>query len=183
MLTVKVKGREMFDEATMSFSVTKDCELHLEHSLISISKWESKWHKPFLSNKDQVTTTELLDYIKCMTLDKNVDPKVYVALANDVDAIKSINDYIQDPMTATWFSDKKKGRDSEVITSELVYYWMTAYNIPFECEKWHINRLITLIRVCSEKNNPDKKKMGLNETMSQNRALNEARKKALHTKG
>lgn len=183
MLTVNVKGREMFDEATMSFSVTKDCELHLEHSLISISKWESKWHKPFLSNKDQVTTTELLDYIKCMTLDKNVDDLVYVALSKDVDAIKSINDYIQDPMTATWFSDKKKVSDSEIITSELVYYWMTAYNIPFACEKWHINRLITLIRVCSEKNNPDKKKMGINETMSQNRALNEARKKALHTRG
>lgn len=173
MLTITIPATEEYDDAREEFISTEEQTLTLEHSLVSISKWESKWHKPFLS-KDEKTREETIDYIRCMTLTKNVDPNVYYALTSD--NIKEINDYIEDPMTATWFSDKHKGPKSrEIITSELIYYWMTALQIPFECQKWHINRLMTLIQICSIKSQPPKK-MGKKEAMSQQRALNAARR-------
>ena len=153
--------------------------LRLEHSLVSLSKWESKWCKPFLS-KDEKTVEETLDYIKCMTLDQNVDSNVYFCLTEE--NIKQINDYISAPMTATTFSNNKKGASREQITSELVYYWMIALNIPFECQKWHLNRLLTLIRVCEIKSQPPKK-MSRSELASRNAALNEERKRKLNTTG
>ena len=182
MLEITIPATEQWDEVTEQFVSTKEQRLQLEHSLVSLSKWESKWCKPFLSNKEK-SHEEILDYIKCMTLTKNVDPEVYNVLTNE--NIKEINDYIMAPMTATTFSENgvRKKVNNEIFTSEVIYYAMTAYNIPFEnCEKWHLNRLITLIRVCGIKNEPSKK-MSKRSIMSQNAALNAARRKKFNTKG
>jgi hypothetical protein len=154
--------------------------LSLEHSLVSLSKWESKWCKAFLT-KDEKSFEETLDYIKFMTLTQNVDSEVYNYLTNG--NISEINEYIEAPMTATYFSDEKTSKTSrEQVTAELIYYWMIALNIPFECQKWHLNRLLTLIKVCNIKNQPPKKR-SKKDIMSRNAALNAARKKQLNTKG
>lgn len=171
---------EVFDESKQEFVDKKEQILRLEHSLISLSKWESKWNKAFLSMKEK-TNEETIDYIRCMTMTPNVDPDVYSRLTSD--NIKEINDYISAPMTATWFSDEKsKGGSRETITSELIYYWMISLNIPFECEKWHLNRLLTLIKVCARKNAPPKKR-SKSEIMRRNAELNAIRKKQLNTMG
>lgn len=172
---------EGWDEEKQEFVEPKYKSLQLEHSLVSLSKWESKWHKSFLSHSDK-TEEETLDYIKCMTVTTNVDPDVYNHITRE--QIQKINEYITDPMTATCFSEKEqKGKlNNDVITSELVYYWMIALNIPFECQKWHLNRLITLIRVCNIKNQPPKK-MSKNAVRSRNAALNAARRQRLNSKG
>ena len=180
MLTITIPATEEYDDAREEFIETREQTLTLEHSLVSISKWESKWHKPFLG-KEEKTKEETLDYIRCMTITKNVDPNVYYALTPDI--IKQINDYIENPMTATWFSDRHKGpKNREVITSELIYYWMTALQIPFECDKWHFNRLMTLIQVASIKSQPPKK-MGKKEAMNQQRMLNAARRAKTGSRG
>lgn len=180
MLVITIPATEEFDEAKGEFVYVKEQTLQLEHSLISISKWESKWCKPFLS-KQEKTFEETIDYIKCMTLNKNVSDDVYSCLTQA--NVNAINDYIGAPMTATYFSNNDRGkRNNEQITSELVYYWMIALNIPFECQKWHINRLLTLIRVCNIKNQPPKK-MSRREIISRNAALNAARREQLNTKG
>ena len=172
---------EKWDEKNEVFIEPKIQVLNLEHSLVSLSKWESKWCKPFITKQDK-TVEETIDYIKCMTLTQNVSPDVYTHLTNQ--NIDQVNKYINAPMTATWFSEDKKNASTnrEQITSELIYYWMITLGIPFECQKWHLNRLLTLIRVCDVKNQP-KKKMSKKEIISRNRALNEARKKKLNTKG
>lgn len=171
---------EQWDEENEEFISAEEITLQLEHSLISISKWESKWCKSFLSSNEK-TYEETIDYIKCMTLSRNVNPDVYARLTNT--NIEQINDYISAPMTATYFSDdKNKGRSREQITSELIYYWMIALNIPVEFEKWHLNRLLTLIRVCNVKNQPPKK-MSKRDIMSRNAALNAQRRAQLNTKG
>lgn len=176
MLKIVVNGREFFDERTETFVETKDTTLQLEHSLMSLAKWESKWHKPFLDEKTEKTNEEMKDYIRCMTITQNVDPMVYEALTQK--NVKEIRDYIDDPMTATWFNDKKttQGRKKQV-TAELIYYWMITLEIPFECEKWHLNRLLTLIRVCNIEGSP-KTKMSKTDIMKQNAMLNAQRKKA-----
>ena len=180
MLSITILAKELWDEVNQEFIQVKEQTLQLEHSLVSLSKWESKWCKPFFSKQDK-TYEEVIDYIKCMTLTRNVDPLVYKCLSDK--NIQAVNDYINAPMTATTFSNDKAGRGGrEIITSELIYYWMIALNIPFECRKWHLNRLLTLVRVCNIKNTPPKK-MGQRDTISQYAALNEARKKQLHTKG
>jgi len=180
MLRITIPAVEQWDEAKQEFIYTKEQTLSLEHSLVSISKWESKWCKPFLT-KQEKTFEETLDYIKCMTLTQNVDPEVYNYLTNE--NIKEINEYIGAPMTATYFSDEKTSKTSrEQVTAELIYYWMIAFNIPFECQKWHLNRLLTLIKVCSIKNQPPKKR-SKKDIMSRNAALNAARRKRLNTKG
>lgn len=181
MLTITVKAAEMFDANSNRFLVNaKDQTLTLEHSLVSISKWESKWHKPFLSDKTK-TSEESIDYIKCMTITQNVDPIIYKFLSKD--NFEKINAYIEDPMTASWVNETsgKKGR-GEVITSELIYYWMIALNIPVEFQKWHLNRLLMLIKVCNAKNQPPKK-MSKGEIMRRNRSLNAARRKASGSSG
>lgn len=181
MLKITIPGAEMWDEAKQEFIYTKPQSLALEHSLLSISKWESKWHKPYLTDKDK-TFEETIDYIRCMTVTPNVDQSAYDGLTTD--NVNSISEYIKDPMSATTFrkteSDNHIG--GEQITAELIYYYMVALNIPFECEKWHLNRLITLIRVCSIKNQPPKK-MSKAEIMRRNAELNAERKKKLNTKG
>lgn len=180
MLKITVPECERWDEINEVFVYTKECTLTMEHSLVSISKWESKWQKPFLT-KEEKTVDEVEDYIKCMTITQNVNPDVYKCLT--AENYKTINDYIENPMSATTFKEiGAKGGNGEMITSELVYYWMVAFRIPFECQKWHINRLLTLIRICNIKNQPSKK-MSQKAIMSRNDALNRARRKRLKTKG
>lgn len=180
MFTLVIESREMFDDSKNEFIKTKKQVLQLEHSLVSLSKWESKWQKPFLSKEDK-TSEELLDYIRCMTITQNVDPNVYRAITNS--NIQSISKYISSPMTATTFSNNiKTNNRREIVTSELIYYWMVSYNIPMECQKWHLNRLLTLIRVCSIKNTPPKN-MSKSEIMNRNRALNAARRKKYNSRG
>lgn len=171
---------EKWDEEKEEFVSAKYQILQLEHSLLSLSKWESKWCKPFLSN-DNKTDEETLDYIKHMSLTPNVDPSVYDHLtAENIDAI---NKYINAPMTATtFFEDKNNKRNREVITAELIYYWMIALNIPFECQKWHLNRLLTLVRVCNIKNAPPKK-MSKRATANRYAQLNAARRRQHNSKG
>ena len=180
MLQITIEPTSLWDESKETFIDIGKQTLNLEHSLVSLSKWESKWCKSFLSTNEK-TFEETLDYIKCMTLTQNVKPEVYNALTRE--NITQINEYIAAPMTATYFVEDKNGKNSrEQITSELIYYWMIALNIPFECQKWHLNRLLTLIRVCNIKNQPPKKR-SRREIMSRNAALNAARRKQLNTKG
>lgn len=181
MLHIKVPlTSENWDEEKEEFVEPKTQSLQLEHSLVSISKWESKWCKPFLS-KVEKTDEETLDYIKCMTITQNVNPEVYNHLSRE--NMRQINDYIAAPMTATTFSNEKHGNNSgEQVTSEIIYYWMIALNIPEKFEKWHINRLLTLIKVCNIKNQP-KRKMSQREAMSHQRMLNASRRKQLNSKG
>lgn len=174
MLELIIPRTELYDPNKNEFITVDETKLRLEHSLISISKWESKWHTPFLSRKKK-TPEESSDYVRCMTLNTVVDPNVYRCLTND--HMDKINAYLEDKMTAT-NPRKTGGKNREPITSELVYYWMIALNIPFECEKWHFNRLMTLIEVCNIKNAPPKKM-----TAAERRALNNSRKAKFHTRG
>jgi hypothetical protein len=180
MLQITIPAVSLWDEEKEEFINRKEQTLQLEHSLVSLSKWESKWRKAFLSRTDK-TDEEVIDYVKCMTLTQNVNPETYRYLTND--NIEQINRYIEAPMTATVFSEDKSGRGNrEVVTAELIYYWMIALNIPFECQKWHLNRLFTLIRVCNIKNSPPKKR-SKRDIMSRNAALNAARRQQLNTRG
>lgn len=184
MLKLTVSPRELYDPETESFIQCPGATLTLEHSLVSLSKWESKWKVPFLNNKD-MTYEQSIDYIRCMTLTQNVNPNVYLALTQD--DIKTIFSYIEDPMTATTIREipgqgpPGRGRN-KIVTSEVIYYWMTALNIPFECQKWHLNRLLMLIRVASIEQQPPKK-MGKREAMAQQRSLNAARRAKYGTRG
>lgn len=178
---ITIPEQEFFNSETNEFYKIKETTFKIEHSLVSIAKWESKWHIAFLDDKVEKTNEMMLDYIRCMTISQNVDPNIYNYLTPEV--IQEINDYIGDPMTATVFANTNKGINrGEFVTNELVYYWMIAQNIPLECEKWHFNRLMTLIRICGEKNQ-DPKKMNKRDILNRNRALNEARKKAHKTRG
>lgn len=169
MLQITIPEKEYFDERTETFVYVKGYTLQLEHSLISISKWEAKWRKPWLGKEDK-TDEETLDYIRCMTITKDVDPIVYQSIP--ITERARIKEYIHNPMTATWFKEDHTPPSRRVITSELVYYWMIANNIPIECEKWHFNRLLTLIRICGEKNKTPKKmsKSDRQRLMAQRRA-------------
>lgn len=167
---------ECWDEINEEFVEPKTQVIQLEHSLVSLSKWESKWHKPFLSQVAK-TREETVDYIRCMTITQNVNPEIYHRI--DDNNIEIVNRYISDSMTATWFSDNtetKKSSSGEQVTAEIIYYWMTTFNIPFECQKWHLNRLLTLIEVC-ERKSKGPNKMSKKETNSLYRTLNNARRK------
>lgn len=180
MLKLVVPSTEYWDAEQELFFTKKESRLQLEHSLVSIAKWESKWGKPFL-NSDNKTTEEIKDYIRCMTITQNVDPDIFDRLTND--NLNDINEYIQASMTATTFDEEKpKGVMRDVITSELIYYWMVSFNIPMECQKWHINRLLTLIRVCTVMNQPPEQ-LSEAELMARNTELNELRKKQFNTNG
>lgn len=181
MLHITIPAGEAFNEQTNEFISVKEQTLALEHSLVSISKWESKWGKPFLG-KDSKTRVEMIDYIRCMTLTQNVDPNVYHFITSK--NIEEISTYIEAPMTATWFSEKEgRGkRNNEIVTSEIIYYWMVSFNIPVEFQKWHLNRLLTLIKVCSLKNEPQKK-MSKREILDRNKAINKARRESMHSSG
>lgn len=180
MLHINVPAIEYWDENKEEFVCLDEPQsLQLEHSLVSISKWESKHCKPFLT-RDEKTFEETLDYIKCMTITQNVKDDVYKHLTKE--NIKEINDYIANPMTATTFHDNKVGVSRETPTSELIYYWMISLNIPMECQKWHINRLLTLIRVCNVKNTPPKN-ISKRELASQYASLNAMRRKKFNSRG
>jgi hypothetical protein len=179
MLTINVKGAELYNEETSTFFAIESTTLKLEHSLVSISKWESKWHKPFLS-MDKKTREETIDYIRCMTVTQNINPAIYSLIDNE--EFEKINSYIDDKMTATTITRTKTSGPSVVVTSELIYYWMIAFTIPFECEKWHLNRLLTLIEICELKNKPQKK-MSRSEVIAKQRELNATRRQALNTRG
>lgn len=186
MLRILIPARppmELWDnvnEVFIDVPGIKEQWLQLEHSLVSISKWESKWHKPFFS-KNKMTAEETIDYIRCMTVTQNVPPEIYDNITDD--NVTKVKEYIDDPMTATWFSKENNGKSSsETVTSELIYYWMITLNVPMECQKWHLNRLLTLIKICNIKNAPPKK-MSKRSIMSRNAALNAARRKQLNSKG
>ena len=183
MLEITIEKGELWDEKNQVFINIKDQTLQLEHSLVSLHKWESKWHKPFLYNleKGKLTFEETADYVRCMTLTKNVDPNVYRGLSNK--NIQEINKYMADPMTATTFSKVASGpKNKEILTAEIIYYYMVAFSIPSEYAKWHLNQLLTLIKVCDVKNSPPKK-MSQRDILNRNSALNEARRKQLNSKG
>lgn len=177
-LEITIPAGRLYDEANRKFiTIPKPTTLVLEHSLISLTKWESKWHKPFLNERYKKTFEETIDYIRCMTLNKGVDPRVYYGLTQE--NIAEIQAYIDDPMTATTIKeDPRKKSNGTYVTNEVIYYWLTALQIPFDpCERWHLNRLITFVKVCDEKNKPPKK-MKNGELATRNHALNEARLKA-----
>ena len=182
MIRILLPEKELYDEVNNKFVYLPSRELILEHSLVSISKWESKWHKSFL-NTDDKSFDEVMDYIKCMCVEELEDENDLYRLSEE--NVSDINTYIQDSMTATTFSDfsdNKNTKSREIITSEIIYYWMIANNIPFECQYWHLNKLLTLIKVCSIKNSPEKK-MSTSEILSRNKALNAARRKKMNSKG
>ena len=182
MLPVSIPAIEIWDPKRRVFVNHEAITLHLEHSLVSLSKWESKWNKPFLSKKDK-TDEETLDYIKCMTLTPNVPKIVFDYISQNSQIVDQIHEYINAPMTATTFAkDNSTKSNREVITAEIIYYWMISFNIPVEFRHWHLNRLLALIRVCSIKTAKPKKR-GTKEQMSHNAALNAARKKQLNTRG
>ncbi len=178
MLTVTIPPIESYDEIKEEFNTLKGAVLLLEHSLVSLSKWESKWCKPFLLKEDK-SYEETADYIACMTITQNVDQAVYQTIPNSI--IEQVNEYIDRPMTATVIRQRTKG-SREIITAEIIYYWMIALQIPFECQKWHLNRLLTLINVCNIKNGPQKK-MSQRDVMRRNSELNAARRNSLNSKG
>lgn len=181
MLTITVPATEFYDEAKNEFISFNAYSLRLEHSLVSLSKWEAKWNKPFLSKEDK-TYAESVDYIRCMTLNQNVPEDVYGRITPKI--IVQVDEYINRPMTATTFSgtSRKRAVRGEIVTAEIIYYWMIALQIPSDYQKWHLNRLIALIEVCNEKNKPPKR-MSRSEVFAQNRTMNAARLKKYNTKG
>ena len=181
MLSINIKSRELFDERTSEFITVKGGTLKLEHSLVSISKWESKWKIPFLS-KEKKTNEQIDDYIRCMSVNGDPDPIIIASISSEDK--NRIIDYIEEKQTATWFTnlDGKRNTQSDIITSERIYYWMIVYQIPHEYEKWHLSRLLTLIEICNRKNSTPKK-MSQAEIMARNRALNAERKAKLHSRG
>lgn len=179
MLTLNVPEIDLFNDETQTFTLIPAVVLELEHSLVSISKWESVWEKPFLA-PEQKTSEETFSYIEQMCLTPNVPSEVFRNLSHD--HMRQINVYIDAKMTATWFKEEAKRASREVVTAEIVYYWLVALNIPFECETWHFNRLITLIKVCNQKNSPPKK-MSRREILNQNRQINAARRQQYGTSG
>lgn len=180
MLHLVIAGDELFDQETETFHSVNGGELDFEHSLISLSKWEAEFQKPFLDSK-QKTVEELMSYIKAMVVTPNYDPALLDKLS--VDDLKKINAYIESTQSATTFSDMQSGAGrGETVTSELIYYWMVAFNIPFSCETWHLNRLFALIRICNIKQSKPKK-LSRNQIAQRNRELNAQRKAQLGTTG
>lgn len=180
MLQLVIGQGEYFDQKEQRFITQKPTTVRLEHSLRSVAKWESKWKKAFLSNKDK-TQEESVDYVRCMEVTGQIDPKIFDYMTQDQH--NQVNEYINDKMTATTINRRGPKKPSrEIITAEIIYFWMIQNGIPPEYDKWHLNRLLTLIEVCSIKGGPQKK-MSSKEQMAQQRALNAARRSQYKTKG
>lgn len=185
MLVIDIPERELYDPEAEEFFSIKPTRLTLEHSLLSIRKWESAWKKSFLKNLEErkLGPLEMKDYIRCMTVNQGVDLNVYRSLTDK--EIKCVMDYMNDPFSATTFSnaDPNAGKGKkETITAELIYFWMSSFQIPFECEKWNLNQLMNLIRIASIKNQPSKK-MSKRDIMKKNSSLNAARRAKMGTSG
>lgn len=182
MLNLTIKKQSLYNEKENRFyDVKEDVNLELEHSLLAISKWESKWHVPFLEKKEK-TREQVIDYVRCMSLDPNISSVVFYGLSNE--QLQAVSEYINDPMTATTitnYNQSSRGK-AEIVTSELIYYWMNECNISKECETWHLNRLLRLIEITSIKRQPEKK-MPKRGVMAQNRALNAARRAKSGSRG
>lgn len=180
MLILTIPGSEQWDQQKEEFVYTKPFTLALEHSLVSVSKWEARWGRSFLAEPPK-THAETVDYVRCMTITQNVPSEVYAGLTDG--NLRTINNYIEAPMTATKINQPKTGKKGgRVVTAELIYYWMIELGIPFECQKWHFNRLMTLIRVCEIEGSP-KKKMSKNDIYSRNNALNKKRRQMMNSRG
>lgn len=180
MLPLKIHAREIWFEDIEEFRYVQDMSLHLEHSLLAISKWEAKYEKHFIGNQDNITQSEMMDYFRCMVLEEDFDPNfIYALTKDDIDAIQ---DYMKKTHTATKTKPGSGPTSYQFITSELVYSWMAALQIPFTCETWNFNRLMMLIHVTNENNQP-KKKMDPNVAMARQRAANAARRAKYHSKG
>lgn len=179
MLTLNVVAREFFDDQTQTFINIPGQTICLEHSLISLYRWESIWQKPYLS-KTPKSKMEALDYIRCMSVNREITLETVMSLTDE--QIRQINTYIESPMTATTFARDNTPPGRQIITAEVIYWQMIDNQIPFSCEKWHLNRLFTLIRVCSIKNQKPKK-MGRKELISRNTQLNQARRAQMNSKG
>lgn len=181
MLVLKFDGQELYNEHTEEFETTPAFELELEHSLVSLSKWEEKWEKPFLG-RGAKSTEETLDYIKQMTLTPNVPPEIYTRITGE--HIELLSKYIDSKRTATWFSNEKKaGRSSsEMVTAEIIYSWLILLEISFEVETWHLNKLVTLVKVINQKKSKPKK-MSKADQMQQQRDLNAQRRAQMGSSG
>ena len=181
MLYITVPESELFDDDKQEFITTKAVSLQMEHSLVSISKWEERWRVSYIATKDK-TEEQIYDYLRCMTITKNVNPLVYYQMTPE--NLHEIAQYVDHPMTATTISEVQKSKKApyHIITAEVLYAWMIAYSIPFECQKWHLNKLIMLIRVIQEEA-AAKEKKDPKEIMRRNKALNAARKAKHNTRG
>lgn len=179
MLIIEVSLIDGYDEVTNEFKACESFTLQLEHSLASLSKWESFFEKPFLSSEEK-TPEEILWYISAMTLTLNVPPMVFEKFSDQ--NLSQINEYINAKMTATWFNLENQEPSKEIITAEIIYYWMISFGIPFECQDWHLNKLLTLIKVCNAKAAPEKE-LSKAEITSRNRELNARRRAEMKTSG
>lgn len=181
--TIIIPGDQLWDPVNNRFLKKSDVRIVVEHSLLSVSKWEQKWKVNFIGNKD-LTTEQFLDYIRCMCITPNIDPEIFQKLP--MSTIEEITNYIADPMTATTITEppgKQQKSKYKILTNEVIYYWMTALQIPFDpCERWHLNRLLVLIKIASIEQQPDKK-MSKADAMRQQRSLNAARRARFGTKG
>lgn len=182
MFQLVIPEKEIYIEELNEFLNVKKTVINLEHSLISVRKWEAKHRVPFLDKKEK-NYDEIVDYIRCMTLDRNVDPMIYLFIPTE--EYEKIIAYIKEPMTATWFNElslpEVRGR-KEIVTAEIIYYWMVTMNIPVEFERWHLNQLLTLIKVINYKNAP-KKKISKRDRMKAEQRINAARREKYNTKG
>lgn len=179
MYEIEIPGGELYDELKNEFYYLSPKTIKLEHSLVSLSKWERKWHVPFLTDKPK-SIEQTVDYIKCMTISQNVDPNYYSLITDAM--LRDIMAYVEDPMTATTVPEESGNRSREPITAELIYYWMIELGIPVEFQKWHLNSLLTLIKTVNFKRSPEKKRSQM-ETAQMYKRLNAERRKALNTKG
>lgn len=180
MLQLSIVTSELFDESSDEFVDADSVELELEHSLVSLSKWECKYEKPFLGENTKAEE-ELLDYIRMMVIGPVPPDDVLSKLSQG--NVEAIERYINAKMTATWFSnDPSPSVNREIVTAEIIYYWMISLGVPFECQHWHLNRLLTLIKVCNLKNQP-KKNMTRAEAASMQSDLNQQRRAELGSTG
>jgi len=182
MITITIPDKEYFNENTNEYFIIPGKTIVMEHSLYAIRHWEAKWHKPYLDAKH--TFEEGIDYFRFMTITKNVDPRTYYNMSQE--NVKLLTEYMKDAMTATTFKQIKRrtktGRKNRLTTCELIYYWMAMNNIPFDCDKWHFNQLMTLIHVCSEEQLPPEK-MSQREIFEYNKSINERNRARFNSKG